>query len=154
MGLGRVESPCCRVSVRHNWSATRREGEAFALFRGDGVEGDTISGETLLGLSLFLGLGGVRDMAWLAERGTFGYLRFEIGELFSSGEPSSLSSSFGGVGSSSESTVSKDVKDATESRDISGWDRCDRREPLLDAFATRFFAKLVAVGTFPANEAA
>ena len=147
MGLGRVESSCCRVSVRHNWSAT------LALFRGDGVEGDIISGETLLGLSLFLGLGGVRDMAWLDERGTFGYLRFEIGEPRSRGAPRTLSSSFGGVGSSSESTDSKDVKDAAESRDVSGRGRCDRREPLLDAFATRFFAKLVAVGTFPANEA-
>ena len=125
----------------------------MALFRGDGVEGDILSGETLMGLSLFLGLGGVRDTAWLDERGTFGYLRFEIGEPPSSGVLSSLSSSFGGVGSSSESMVSKDVKEATDSRDVSGRDRCDLREDLLDAFATRFFAKLAAVGTLPANAA-
>jgi hypothetical protein len=80
MGLGRVESTCCRISVRHNWSATPRGEEALTRFRGDGVAGDILSGETLLGLSLFLGLGGIGDTAWLDERGIFGYLRFEIGE--------------------------------------------------------------------------
>ena len=105
MGLGRVESSCCRVSVRHNWSTTPCGEEALTLIRGDGVEGDILSGETLLELS------DVGDTVWLDERGIFGYLRFEIGEPPSFGAPNSLSSS--------ESMVSKDVKDATDSRDVS-----------------------------------
>ncbi|HEU0049234.1 MAG TPA: hypothetical protein VFQ43_16715 [Nitrososphaera sp.] len=72
------------------------------MFRGDGEEGDILSGETLMGLSLFLGLGGIRDAASLDERGIFGYLRFEMGEPSSAGAPNSVSFSFGGVASCSE----------------------------------------------------